>query len=189
MTRNEAAEVISAIKTTYPKFYEKTSPRDIEGMLNIWASIFADYSLRTVMAGLQAYIVNDEKGFPPVPGQVIAMIRTASKKSEMSALEAWAMVRKAVQNSNYHAEEEYDRLPEAAKTAVGGAANLREMAMMDIDTFESVEQSHFIRTYNAVVKRQQAIDNIPSSVRSMIQSAEQERLESKTGGDRREIAG
>lgn len=189
MTRNEAVKVIRAMKATYPKYYAGMNQQDIEGMLDVWAALFADYSLSTVMAGLQAYIVNDEKGFPPAPGQVIAMIRTASKKSEMSALEAWAMVRKAVQNSNYHAEEEYDRLPETAKKAVGGAANLREMAMMDIDTFESVEQSHFIRAYNAVVKRQQAVDNIPSSVRNVIQSAEQERLESKTGGDRREIAG
>ena len=65
--------------------------------------------------------------FPPT----IADIRekaeqiTSVKETEMSELEAWAIVRKAIGRSNYYAEEEFEKLPEACKMAVGNPSNLK----------------------------------------------------------------
>lgn len=168
MTRNETAKVIYMLKATYPEHYMKFSQVDIENALNVWAGIFAEYSFESVKGGVQAYIMNDTKGFPPAPGQVIAMIRAVQNKTGLSPLEAWQKVRKAVQNSNYHAEEEFDKLPPAVQKAIGGPANMRQMAMMDSETFETVEQSHFIRAYSAEVKREQEVNNIPEEVRKLI---------------------
>ncbi|MFR4578409.1 MAG: hypothetical protein ACLT76_00945 [Clostridium fessum] len=73
--------------------------------------------------------------------------------TELNGMEAWILVRKALRNSTYNAETEYEKLPEAVRRAIGGSSNLREMAALDIDRVDTVEQSHFIRTYEATVKR------------------------------------
>lgn len=167
MTVNESAAIIAVLQACYPRYYRGLTKEEYKNMVILWTDLFADFDYQRVKAGVQAYLANDKNGFPPSPGQVIAMIRAAGN-NDIGGLEAWALVRKAVQNSYYHADEEYERLPEAVKKAVGSSANLRAMAMMDIATFESVEQSHFIRTYNAVLMRKNAVDSIPTNVRDML---------------------
>jgi hypothetical protein len=45
------------------------------------------------------------------------------------------------------------------------------MASMDIDTVQSVEQSHFIRNYDAAVRRMSQEQQIPAKVRALISVA------------------
>ena len=83
-------------------------------------------------------------------------------------MEAWSLVRRAISNSTYNAEQEFERLPEAVQRAVGSPANLREMAALDIERVETVEQSHFIRAYDAAIKRAAEDAKIPAKVREML---------------------
>ena len=83
-------------------------------------------------------------------------------------MEAWSLVRRAISNSTYNAEQEFERLPEAVQRAVGSPANLREMAALDIERVETVEQSHFIRAYVAAIKRAAEDAKIPAKVREML---------------------
>ena len=90
------------------------------------------------------------------------------KNEIMGALEAWNLVYKAICNSVYHSEEEFDRLPPLCQNVLGNAANLREMALMDVNTVKSVEQSHFIRQYDAYAKREAENMKLPPSMRISI---------------------
>lgn len=80
------------------------------------------------------------------------------------------MVSKAISNSGYHAEEEFDKLPEACQRAVGNPSNLKEWAMMESDKVATVEQSHFIRNYRVAVQRMQEEAKIPDHVKEAIAS-------------------
>ena len=59
------------------------------------------------------------------------MERMSSDTKIMSDMEAWATVRKAIRNSNYHAREEFDLLPELVKSVVVTPENLIEWAKLD----------------------------------------------------------
>lgn len=63
-------------------------------------------------------------------------------------------MRKAISNSAYHSKAEFEALPELCRKAVGSPGNLEALAMSTIDTIDSVEKSHFIRTYNTLIERQ-----------------------------------
>ena len=69
------------------------------------------------------------------------------------------------------------------RRAIGGSSNLREMAALDIDRVDTVEQSHFIRTYEATVKRIKDEAKIPKAVHAAIEEMFQqaEALEDKGG--------
>lgn len=114
------------------------------------------------MVAANAYIAADSSGFAPAPGQIIAYIHAAVNNPMPSAQEAWAMVRKAVNCPWEKMQESFESLPEAVRKAVGSAVSLKELAQMDIATFESVAGSNFMRTYSAVVKREEERERMPA---------------------------
>lgn len=133
---------------------------------NVWYALLNDLPYESLNAAIQKHMMTS-----PHPPTIADIRRAAAQLSpdgnDMSELQAWDMVRKAVSNSNYHAEEEFERLPEAVKIAVGNPANLREWAMMPTETVESVEQSHFIKAYRAAVGRVKEAAQLSPEVRKM----------------------
>jgi hypothetical protein len=134
--------------SSYPNY----KPMDMAMTVDTWQAMLADYEYPVISKALQKYILNDKTGFAPSIGQVIANIEISEPRYK-EPLEAWSLVRKAICNSTYHADEEFEKLPIECQVAIGSASNLKELAQMPTDTVESVEQSHFIRSYQGVVKR------------------------------------
>lgn len=160
MTREETKKIIRVIDAAYPNFH----PNNLSEMVDIWTLMLEDYSYQDISVALKSYIQGDSSGFPPAVGQLTARIANRQIQPP-EPLEAWSLVSKAISNSNYHAEEEFNKLPLPCQKAVGTPANLREMAMMDVKTVQSVEQSHFIRAYEAVVKRMKEEYRLPENMR------------------------
>ena len=109
--------------------------------------------------------------FPPTIADLrsnAAQFLPGGSATEMTDLEAWELVRRAISNSGYHADEEFQKLPELVQKAVGNPANLREWATMDIETVNSVEQSHFIRAYRSVVSREKDLQKLSPVMRQLI---------------------
>lgn len=170
MTRAEIAKLIYVIRGSYIQAFSKTTANDIEVMIAAWQAMLEDYTFDEASIGLKVYLASDTKGFPPSVGQVIDCIHKSVRASdnELSSLEAWAMVRKALSNSIYNAETEFAKLPAIVQKAVGSPANLREMSQLDIEKVETVEQSHFIRSFEAMTKRAKEEAKIPTKVLELI---------------------
>lgn len=170
MTLQETAKIVYVIKATYPAHFAKYATKDYDNMVQAWTAVMEDYTYVQASAGLKIYLASDTRGFPPSPGQVIDCITKTMKQPEleMSALEAWALVRNALSNSGYNSAEEFAKLPPAVQRAVGSVANLREMCMLPTSEVETVEQSQFIRAYNATVQNMKDEAKIPSKVRALI---------------------
>lgn len=115
--------------------------------------------------------------YPPTIADITQKVYQANAREEMSGPEAWSYVRKAIQNSNYNSEQEFAKLPGSVQKAIGTPANLKELAAMDAQTVESVEQSHFIRAYRAVLDRERMDEqaNLPTLLEK--KRAEEKRLE------------
>ena len=136
MEREQFKVLVKAMKAVYaqPTFIPD------QDAFNVWFALLGDLPYKQAELAVQKHMATEK--FPPT----IADIRekaeqiTSVKETEMSELEAWAIVRKAIGRSNYYAEEEFEKLPEACKMAVGNPSNLREWAMMDSDQVGTVEQ-------------------------------------------------
>jgi len=165
MTNEEATKLVYILQAAYPQHYRDFDAGKTRNLVTVWRELLEDYTYEQAAAGLKAFMANDTKGFPPVAGQIIDYLHKG--KEQMSAIEAWGLVYKAIQNGTYGAEEEYAKLPPIIQKAIGNPANIREMAQMDVDAM-SVEQSHFIRSYNAAVAREKEIAKIPQAVRDLI---------------------
>lgn len=186
MERDEFKILVKSMKAVYaqPTFLPD------QDAFNVWYALLKDLPYELVSMAIQRHMLTEK--FPPTIADLRAKsIEVVERPAEdVSELEAWALVRRAIGNSNYHAEEEFARLPEACRIAVGSPANLREWAMMDLDQVETVEQSHFIRNYRAAAKRMTEDRKLPPAFREKIaehrskhaelKSREPQEIEAKT---------
>ncbi|MFR8332153.1 MAG: hypothetical protein ACLU9S_07140 [Oscillospiraceae bacterium] len=83
-------------------------------------------------------------------------------------MEAWNLVAKALRNSAYGSEEEFAKLPPAVQRVAHSPFQLREWALMDADTVQSVVASNFQRAYTARQKSDREFDALPPAVRQYV---------------------
>lgn len=146
-------------------------------MVDVWAHLFRDIPYSEVSRGLEVFAMSNTTGFPPDPGQINKCIHLNSPNDSMTATEAWAIVEKVVRGTPWERyTEEYDKLPKAIQRAVGNAASLKEMGMVDEMQLNN-EKARFIHAYNALQKREEDYMVIPERTRAAIEGRNTERLD------------
>lgn len=70
MTRQDVCELMNQIIGIYPNFVGNRDPTVI---INAWHSVLENEHTEDIFDALKRYIKEDTKGFPPVPGQLIAL--------------------------------------------------------------------------------------------------------------------
>ena len=168
MTDIDVAGVMDLLDEFYPAFYAKRTDEERLEIADLWAVVFAADDPRLVVAAVRSFIEMDEKGFPPVPGQIKAKMRLIMAHGELPETEAWSMIRKAVRNSGYESQEEFERLPPPLKKLVGSASQLREWALMDSGTLNSVVSSNILKAYRTQTAREREFNALPPDVRALV---------------------
>lgn len=144
----------------------------------VYYKALADLPVEQVNAGIEYVILTSE--FPPKVATLRKACARVAETESLNAMEAWALVSKAITNGNYGAESEYAKLPVDVQKSIGNPANIREMARMDLKQL-SVEQSHFINSYNAVLKRKDNDAMLPPSMLQRLQQHNNGLLEVNNG--------
>lgn len=168
MDREQIKHLMAVIYAAYPNYYRRASPQDRADAVDLWTTMFSEDSPELVAGAVKAFIASDEKGFPPVIGQIKAKIRDIRTPKQLPETAAWAVMQKALKNSGYHAREEYEKLPDEIKACVTPEL-MRDWAM-DMNGSEQVIASNFMRSYRAAVARKQQLDALPADVRNLIDS-------------------
>ena len=164
MTREETKQMLMVIQATYPNY----KPPEKAVAINAWTMALEEYPYKAVEIALKAYIKTDTSGFAPSPGQVIQKIHIAEEYAELSEMEAWTLVSKALRNGIYGADREFDKLPRAVQKAVVSPDNLRSWAQADTESVETVIQSNFLRNYRTERKRTSELNRLPGEVKQLI---------------------
>ena len=145
MTGDEFKKIVKGLKAVYadPKFLAD------QDAINVWFQLLKDLPYEVASMATQAYMQSEK--FPPTPADIrrYATQITSPITDDMSEIEAWHLVSKALQNGYYGAEAEFAKLPPLIQQVLGNPARLREMAQLEQSEVETVEQSHFIRNYRA----------------------------------------
>ena len=174
MTREETIKIIRIIAATYPNF----KMNDISETVDVWFFFLADYGYPEISLALKTYVQTNGTGFPPSVSQLINLTKVVEDYLTFNENEAWALVNKAIKNSLYNSDQEFEKLPDVVKKAVGTPANLREWAMLSTSEVETVVASNFMRNYSTELSRAQEINKMPLEVKKLISAtiAEQQEL-------------
>jgi len=168
MTKNDTAKVMAILATAYPQFYAKQSKEEKVAAVSLWADLFADDDPSIVLAAVKSHIATDTKGYPPVIGQIKEQVVKLTQPKQMTEQEAWSLVYRAICNSGYHAQTEYDALPPLLQRLVGSPSQLHDWALMDADEVNSVIGSNFMRSYRVRAKDWQDYQALPGAIRERL---------------------
>ena len=169
MTFDETLTIMSVLKAAYPNYYKDMRRSDADAIVSLWVEMFKDDPVEIVAVAVKAHIATDKKGFPPHIGAIKEAIVKLKSSTEMTEMEAWALVNKATQNSTWNAKEEFDKLPPVIQRLVGSPNQLREWAMMDSATVNSVVASNFQRSYKARAANEREVLALPQDVRQTME--------------------
>lgn len=169
MDRQGAYGVMALLQANYPESFRGMTKDAASLRLNLWADMFAEEPLELVMAACKAFIATDTKGFMPAVGQIkeqISKMRSAGQ--DMTPMEAWGIVSKALRNSAYGAQQEFEKLPPDIQRTVGSPSQLKEWAIMDADEVQTVISSNFQRSFKTRQQQTKDLGKLPASVRSFV---------------------
>ena len=147
MTREEVKKVIQVMCDLYPNFH----PADLTATVNAWEVVLRNDRAVDIQKALIVYSRTDTSGFAPTVSQLVAL----TVKQADTCGEEWLQVRRAICNSTYHAEEEFEKLSPLAQRCVGSPWQLTAWARTDEATIDSSVAKHFRETYKALAERQQ----------------------------------
>lgn len=168
MNSSETKMVLATLRAAYPGFYKDMSKEDLYAVVNLWQRIFDSDPYEQVSAAVLALISSRVEGYPPTPGAVKEKLEFLRDPEPMSETDAWGCVLKAIKNGLYGYKKEFDKLPPQVQAAVGQPEQLREWAMMDVETVQSVVASNFMRTFRTTEKRRKDMAMLPTEIREMI---------------------
>lgn len=164
MTETEVRKLLAMTQAVYPNY----NPPSREAAVNARLMCLSEYDNNVVMAAFKAYMTTDTSGFAPSIGQLVDKIHAIQNPQELTELEAWSLVSKAIRNGLYGADEEFAKLPPLVQQAVGQPRCLTEWAMLGAED-KAVTQSNFMRSYRTVVCRAKELSKMPPEVRALIE--------------------
>ena len=158
MTKEEFGLIVKALKAVYP---EPSFIPDKDAF-EIWFALLSDLDYELTKNATQKFMMQSSK--IPRPADIREMAMSFNYKDEMSEMEVWGLVAKAIRNSTYHSEEEFEKLPELAKKAIGSSNQLNLWAM-DEEYNEGVIQSNFLRSYRICQQREKDDAKLPQYIK------------------------
>lgn len=166
MTREETKQLLMTISAIYPNFNVKSE--EMTPTINAWHLMLEEYPAQTISAALQIYVKTNNTGFAPSVSQLIGMLNKVKDNEHLSEGEAWSLVKKAIQDGNYHSEERFNELPPIVQKAVGNSNMIRQWAMSETDEVNTVIASNFQRTYRILLSRQEFEERIPQQLADVV---------------------
>ena len=178
MNREETKEILKVLRVGYPNFYKDLKKPEADEIIDLWSTMFTSEPVQIVIEAVKSLMCTLK--FPPTIADVKEKISLITQPCQMSEMEAWQMVKSAM--NYYNAGQTFERLPPILRQIVGSPNQLREWAVMEANAINSVVQSNFMRSYKAVVAQEKERAMLPESTKQMIAGLA-ERMALTDGGD------
>ena len=169
MTRAETLQMLSLLRASYPAFYSKFQKAELENIANLWAEMFEEEDFSVTKYALKELIAT-HSGYPPDIASVKNKIKEicAIATNEETDEELWQRLKRAIANGIYGSREEFGKLPPVLQRYCGSPATLREMAMIDSDTVNTVNKGQFLRQIKIIREREEYAMRMPENVKLLV---------------------
>lgn len=151
--------------------YRDISENDMEGVVSLWTTMFADDDPKLVAAGVKAFIATDTSGFWPSIGQIKEKMRQITDEEVPTAMEAWNNIWETLSKHKWNYWKGFNDLPPIVRSIVVSSDTLRNWGGMETSKLETFVAPQFQKSYREKVKEKRTFDAIPSDVRKQFAPA------------------
>lgn len=165
MNREETKQVLKVLSTAYPRYFADMTKADKIDQINLYMDMFGEYPTQIVIAALHSYIRHNE--YPPSIAGLQKQINLLTHKDDK--MELWNTLAAACSRGTRMTAEEFGTLPESIREWAGDVGQIKELALMDSVTFNSVIRGQFLKTIPQIIERQEAKRKLPAETRKLLE--------------------
>lgn len=169
MTHEEVKKALTVLKSAYPNTFKNLSSGEAQNILALYTQMLSEYPSNVVFVAIKNYIKENE--YAPTIAGIINEIKKITSDTTLQDL--WNTLSSAVRNGLYTTEEEFQKLPHPIKKWLGNKAQLKELAMLDSTTFNTVTRGQFFKTIPNVISQIEA-PKLPEHITKQIESYRKE---------------
>lgn len=166
MSRTEMVQIITLLAGNYETIANK-SQQQRELMLNTWYECLGDLDYKLVLQAVKKTII--ESPYPPTIHEIrknaVELINPTTKRT---AIEAWNEAIGMISNGIYMTEEQFNTASPEVKKFFGNVRQVKELAMLDSDTVNTVTKGQFLKQYDILVQRDREEKMLPEPMKEMI---------------------
>lgn len=148
MSRKEISKIILILKTSYPYAFKDMGEEEITNMVELYEEMFKDNTYEEVSSAIKCIINTNE--YMPAIATIKAKIYELKHPQQENNSELWDSLLKAIGNSSYHSEEEFEKLPLLVKEYIRSPRQLQEMATMSSDDIHTIVKGQFLKQIEAI---------------------------------------
>lgn len=184
MNKKETAQIMAILQVNYPDSFKDQTDDMLMARINLWAEMFKDFTYPEVSAAVKAHIATDTGRFMPPVGVIMTKLNELIRKDQLSEMEAWAKVRKAISGASLEAwsrrmnadgtmgktsaERQFESLPPIIQLVIATPEQLAEWEKLDDDEINTVIQSNFMRSYRARAKEAREREALPREIKRIL---------------------
>ena len=162
----DITQIMDLLIAAYGEKAYPTDPKQMIKVANLWSVMFQDDEPKEVLLAVKNCIAT--LSFPPRVADIKSRIAQSRLDGQMTEMEAWSEVRKAVNDSGTYsdANKAFLGLPAILQKCVGTPSMLKAWHQVSIDTFEGVIASNFLRSYRETAKNEAMYNALPKDMQS-----------------------
>lgn len=166
MNRTETIQIITLLAGNYDSIANKDKTQK-QLMVETWLECLGDLDYKLVLQAVKKTIISSP--YPPTIHEVrknaIEIIKPSTQKT---AIEAWNEALSMISGGLYMTEEQFNQHSSEVKRFFGSVNQVRQLAMLDSDTVNSVTKGQFLKQYEVLVEREKQKKLLPENMKETL---------------------
>lgn len=166
MNRMETIQVITLLAGNYDSIASKDkAQKDL--MVATWLECLGDLDYRLVLQAVKKTIISSP--YPPTIHEIRKnAIEISKPTTQKTAIEAWDEALRMISNGLYMTDEQFNQYSPEVKNFFGSVNQVRQLAMVDMDTINTVTKGQFLKQYDVLIEREKQENLLPETMKDMI---------------------
>ena len=166
MNRVETIQVLTLLSGNYNSIAEKDkTQKDL--MIATWLECLGDLDYRLVLQAVKKSIIHSP--YPPTIHEVRKnAIEISNPTTKKTAIEAWNEAVQMISNGLYMTQEQFEKYSPEVRRFFGSVNQVKQLAMLDSDTINSVTKGQFLKQYDVLVQKDREEKMLPDNMKLLI---------------------
>ena len=167
MKKSEMVQIITLLAGNYESIANKSQVQR-EMMLNTWQECLGDLDYKLVLQAVKKTIISSP--YPPTIHEIRKnAIEIYKPTTQKTAIEAWDEALRMISNGLYMTDEQFNQYSPEVKNFFGSVNQVRQLAMVDMDTINTVTKGQFLKQYDVLIEREKQENLLPQPMKEMME--------------------
>lgn len=164
MNKQETTKIITFLAGNYDSIAKKDiNQKNI--MVNTWHECLQDIDYKLVQEAIKKSIM--ESPYPPTIADIRKGAYELVKGEERTAIDAWNEAYSMICSGLYMTQKQFEEASPEVKRFFGSINQVRQLAMEDADTTNTVVKGQFLKQYEAIVENNRKQEMLPKQMQDI----------------------